>query len=199
MPIPEAFDDHAAVVRASRSALLPALQQAAISISDALESGRTCFAFGNGGSAADAQHFVAELVGHFRAPRPAFAAVALTTDPSVVTSLSNDLGFAEVFARQLSALARPGDVVVALSTSGRSPNVLGAARLASDLGCTVIGLTGGGGGELASLCHVLVDVPSSDTPRVQEIHGLCLHALVEEIEARLVGELGNGRDDAGIG
>jgi D-sedoheptulose 7-phosphate isomerase len=187
VPTTDAFDEHVALVQASRGLLPPHLDRAAGMIADAIGAGGTCLAFGNGGSAADAQHFVAELVGHFRSPRPALAAIALVTDPAVLTSVANDLGYDEVFARQVEALARPGDVVLAISTSGRSPNVVKAASAARGRGCTVIGLTAGGGGALATECDVVIDVPSTDTQRVQEVHGLCLHAMVDEVERRLDG------------
>ena len=186
-----AFDDHLTLVRESKDVLVPQLEAAAALLARSLASGGTCLAFGNGGSASDAQHFVAELVGHFSSSRRPYSAVALTTDPSVMTSVANDLGFDQVFARQVAALGRAGDVVLAISTSGRSPNVVAGAAVARSVGCAVIGLTAGGGGELAGLCDLVVDVPSVDTQRIQEVHALCLHTLVAELE-RL---LGDGDDD----
>lgn len=187
MSTSDPFDDHVSVVLASKSAMGPSLAAAGEMIGASLATGGTCFAFGNGGSAADAQHFVAELVGHFDRPRPARRAVALTTDPSVMTSVANDLGFDQVFARQVDALARPGDVVLAISTSGRSANVLAGALAAVDRGALVVGLTGGGAATLAEHCDLHLEVPSSDTQRVQEVHTLCLHILVGLIERRLGG------------
>jgi D-sedoheptulose 7-phosphate isomerase len=146
-----------------------------------LDGGRL-LAFGNGGSAADAQHFVAELVGRLARNRRALSAIALTTDPSVVTAVGNDLGFDAVFRRQVEAHGRPGDVVLAISTSGRSPNVLEAVRAARALGLRTVGLTGNGGGELAALVDDLVDVPHADTQRIQEVHVMVLHVLAQAVE-----------------
>lgn len=178
------FDDHAAVVERSR-AVLGELERAADLVAAAIAAGRVCFAAGNGGSAADAQHFVAELVGHFDGPRRALPAMSLGTDPAVLTSVANDVGFEQVFARQVDALARPGDVLLAISTSGRSANVLAAAGSMRRLGGQVVALTGGDGGELAAHADVVVAVPSSDTQRIQEVHGLLLHVLVSEVQRRL--------------
>jgi D-sedoheptulose 7-phosphate isomerase len=151
-------------------------------IAEALLGGRRLLAFGNGGSASDAQHFVAELVGRLAANRRALSAIALTTDPSVVTAVGNDLGFDAVFRRQVEAHGRPGDVALAISTSGRSPNVLAAVSAARSLGLRTIGLTGNGGGPLAPLVDDLVDVPHADTQRIQEVHIMVLHVLAQAVE-----------------
>ena len=151
-------------------------------IARALLAGGRLLAFGNGGSASDAQHFVAELVGRLAKNRRALSAIALTTDPSVVTAIGNDLGFDVVFARQVEAHGRPGDVVLAISTSGRSPNVLAAVRAARALGLRTIALTGNGGGPLAGLVDALVDVPHADTQRIQEVHIMVLHVLAQAVE-----------------
>ena len=148
----------------------------------AVSSGARVLSFGNGGSAADAQHFAAELIGRFQKERRALPAMALTTDPSVMTALANDLGYEAVFERQLEAHGREGDVALAISTSGRSPNVLQAVRAARSLGMLTVGLTGGGGGELAGLVDELIDVPSSSTQRIQEVHVMVIHMLCEAIE-----------------
>lgn len=147
-----------------------------------LLAGGRLLAFGNGGSAADAQHFVSELVGRLARERRALSAIALTTDPSVVTAVGNDLGFEAVFSRQVEAHGRPGDVALAISTSGRSPNVLAGARAARQRGLLVVGLTGNGGGPLAHLADELVDVPHADTQRIQEVHSMVLHVLAQCIE-----------------
>lgn len=162
-----------------------ALEQAVRVSVDALRGGRKLLLFGNGGSAAEAQHFAAELVNKFFKPRPPIRAVALTTDTSVLTSIGNDAGFETVFSRQIEALADAGDVALALSTSGGSPNVIRALRAARKRKMVTIGLTGEGGGKMAGLCDILLDVPSSRTPRVQEIHLIALHVLAEEIEKAL--------------
>jgi D-sedoheptulose 7-phosphate isomerase len=146
-----------------------------------LEGGRV-LAFGNGGSAADAQHFASELVGRLGRERRALSAIALTTDPSIVTAVGNDLGFQAVFARQVEAHGRPGDLAVAISTSGRSPNVLAGARAARERGLVTVGLTGNGGGGLAAAVDTLIDVPHSDTQRIQEVHVMVLHLLAQIVE-----------------
>jgi D-sedoheptulose 7-phosphate isomerase len=151
-------------------------------IAASLRAGGRLYTFGNGGSAADAQHFASELVGRFQKPRPALSALALTTDASAVTAISNDFGFERVFARQLEAHGRPGDVAFGITTSGRSPNVLAALRLAREMRLVAIGLTGKGGGEVKGLADILIDVSSDDTQRIQETHAMIVHALCEIIE-----------------
>jgi len=151
----------------------------------ALKSGGKILAFGNGGSAAEAQHFVAELVNKFLKPRPALRAVTLSADTSVLTCIGNDISYDAVFSRQIEALGDLGDIALGLSTSGNSPNVLEALRTAKAQGLVTIVLTGRGGGKSASLADILLDVSSPDTPRVQEIHLFLLHALAEEIETRM--------------
>jgi D-sedoheptulose 7-phosphate isomerase len=152
----------------------------------ALAAGGQILAFGNGGSAAEAQHFIAELVNKFGAPRPALRAVSLTTDTSVLTSIANDASFAAVFSRQIEALGRAGDVALALSTSGASPNVVRGLATARKRGLITVGLTGADGGKMGPLCDFLLRVPSKSTPRVQEMHLVLLHLLAAEIERDLV-------------
>lgn len=147
-----------------------------------LLSGGRLLAFGNGGSAADAQHFAAELVVRLTHERRALAAIALTTDPSVLTAAGNDLGFASVFRRQVEAHGRPGDVALGISTSGRSPNVVEGLRAARASGLYTIGLTGNGGATVAAMVDDLVDVPHADTQRIQEVHGMVLHVLAAVVE-----------------
>ena len=161
------------------------IARAAAAIGRAVAEGRTVFAFGNGGSAADAQHFAAELVGRFLRERAGLAAVALTPDASVLTSIANDYGFDRVFARQLEALGRPGDVALAISTSGRSRNVIAALDAAAAGGLTTIALTGGDGGPAGAAADIHVNVPDPSTPRVQEVHRTLLHAMCEYVEERL--------------
>jgi D-sedoheptulose 7-phosphate isomerase len=148
-----------------------------------LRAGGKVLAFGNGGSAADAQHFAGELVVRFLRSRPALAALALTTDPSVLTATANDLGFDQVFRRQIEAHGRPGDVALGISTSGRSPNVVLALTSARERGLLTVALTGNGGGLLPPLADVLIDVPHPETPRIQEVHGMVIHLLCEIVEA----------------
>ncbi|MHB8053789.1 MAG: D-sedoheptulose-7-phosphate isomerase [Candidatus Aminicenantales bacterium] len=167
---------------ATRSA---AFDRAITACVGALKSGRKILAFGNGGSAAEAQHFVAELVNKFLKPRPALRAVTLSTDTSVLTCIGNDVSYAAVFSRQIEALGDVGDIVLALTTSGNSPNVLEALKTAKEEGLVTIVLTGWSGGKSAPLADILLDVPSVETPRVQEIHLYLLHALAGEIEERM--------------
>jgi D-sedoheptulose 7-phosphate isomerase len=162
----------------------PRIEAVASRMAEALRRGGKILFFGNGGSAADAQHLAAEFVNRFLRERGPLAALALTTDTSALTSIGNDLGFDQIFARQVTALGRPGDVVVAISTSGDSPNVLQGVEAARRLGCTTVGLTGGAGGQLARVVDEAFVVPSKETPRIQETHitlGHALCALVEEL------------------
>lgn len=142
-----------------------------------LRSGSKLLVFGNGGSAAEAEHFVAELVGRYRLDRQPLAAIALTTDSSVLTSIANDYGFEQIFSRQLQAIARPGDIAVAISTSGNSLNILNAVDCARTMGLATIALTGSSGGKLAGLVQVCLKVPSDCTARIQEAHALLIHLL----------------------
>jgi len=162
------------------------LEAAAEAIARSVRAGGKVLLFGNGGSAAEAQHFAAELVnGMQHRGRPAIPAIALTTDTSSLTAIGNDRGFALVFSRQVEALGRPGDVAVALTTSGTSPNVVEALKTARTKGLVTVGLTGEGGGEVAPLADHLLDVPSRSTPRIQEAHLFILHLLAEELEDRV--------------
>src|SRR5262245_35993464 len=163
------------------------LLAAAEAIVESLRAGGKVLVFGNGGSAADAQHLAAELVGRFVRDRRALPALALTTDTSILTALGNDFGFEAVFRRQIEAHGRTGDVAIAISTSGRSPNVLEAARVARERGLVTIGLTGRGGGALAPMVDHLLDVPHQDTARIQEVHGMVVHVLCEIVEGAFAG------------
>jgi D-sedoheptulose 7-phosphate isomerase len=156
--------------------------EAASLIQDRLDAGGKLVVFGNGGSAADAQHLAAELVGRYRQDRKAIAAISLTTDSSALTSISNDYGFDTVFSRQLEAIAKPGDIVLAISTSGNSSNVIRAVALAKKLGIPSIGLTGRSGGKLLTLVDVCLQVPSDSTPRIQEAHSLIIHIISGIVE-----------------
>lgn len=160
--------------------------EAAGAVTAALRQGRTVFAFGNGGSAADAQHFAAELVGRYERERKAWAAIALTTDTSAITAVGNDYGFDRVFARQIEALGRPGDVAIGISTSGNSPNVLRGLEAANDRGLTTIALTGRGG-EAATIAKLSVKVDEGRTARIQEVHATLLHVICELVEQELNG------------
>ena len=168
--------------------LVPKISRVADILIEVVESGNTIFWCGNGGSAADSQHLAAELIGRFKSERRAIASVALTTDTSVLTCLGNDYGYDTIFSRQVSGLARQGDVLMCISTSGNSPNVVEAARVAIAKSVVTVALCGGDGGVLASLCDERVIVPDSDTARVQEMHILIGHILCDLIERSVVAD-----------
>ena len=149
---------------------------------ESLKKGNKILLFGYGGSAADAQHIAAELVGRYKTERKGLSAIALTTDTSAITSIANDYGYLHVFDRQVEALANKGDVVIGISTGGASANVISALRLANDLGCKTIGFSGRDGGEFNALCDVNLIAIAEDTPRIQEMHILIGHTLCHLIE-----------------
>jgi D-sedoheptulose 7-phosphate isomerase len=173
---------------AQDAALLATARKIAAAVIAALRSGNKLLIIGNGGSAADAQHIAAEIVGRYKQDRPACAAIALTTDTSALTAIANDYGFEQVFARQIEGLGARGDVLLALSTSGRSPNILAALRIARQRGFVTIGFTGITGEALTSLCDHLLVAPSDDTPVVQQIHLAVAHGICDEIEQTLMRE-----------
>ena len=177
-----AFDDAIALHQVVRDADATPVLAAADAIAGALKRGGKLLIFGNGGSAADAQHVAAELVGRFQRERMALAAVALTTDTSVLTSIGNDYAFERVFARQIEALGRAGDVALGISTSGASPNVVAALAAARALDMQTIALTGGDGGAVGQAAAIDVNVPSNATARVQEVHRTLLHVLCAIVE-----------------
>jgi D-sedoheptulose 7-phosphate isomerase len=172
----------------SDAALLATARSIAAVIINALRSGNKILLIGNGGSAADAQHIAAEIVGRYKQDRPAWAAIALTTDTSALTAIANDYGFEAVFARQVEGLGQRGDVLLALSTSGRSPNILAALRSARERGLVTIGFTGIKGEALGPLCDHLLVSPSDDTPVVQQIHLTFAHGICDEIEQAMLRE-----------
>jgi len=151
---------------------------------DCLCDGGKILLFGNGGSAADAQHIAAELVGRYKTGRKGLSAIALTTDTSSITSISNDFGYHHVFDRQVEALARQGDVVIGISTSGTSKNVISALRLASRMNCHTIGFSGKDGGEMNKICNINLIVPSEDTARIQEMHIILGHTICHLIDQK---------------
>ncbi|MCR4418637.1 MAG: D-sedoheptulose 7-phosphate isomerase [Clostridia bacterium] len=180
----EALAEHVAVTEGLKR-LKPAIAEAAAVVAEVVTgSGKILFC-GNGGSAADAQHIAGELVGRFLKERWPLPALALNGNTSVLTALGNDYGFEEIFARQVAALGQPGDVLVAISTSGNSPNVLRAAEVARAKGMKVIGLTGAVGGKLKPLCDLCLCVPSASTPRIQEMHILVGHIICQLVEEAL--------------
>ena len=182
--IQEAIRIHQDAVRAleAQTDLLVAMAER---LAECARGGRRIYTLGNGGSAADAQHIAAEIVGKYRRHRSGWPAVALTTDTSLLTAVSNDYGFDAVFERQIDALARKGDVVWVLSTSGRSANVLRASMKARELGAHVIGFTGGDGGELPKFCDQCLIAAAETSDRIQEIHQLAYHAICQLLEEEL--------------
>ena len=163
-------------------AALAALNEAAAQTIAAIRAGGKLLVCGNGGSAADAQHIATEFVVRLAADRPALPAMALTVDSSIMTAAANDYAFDRIFARQIEAIGKPGDVLLAISTSGRSANVLAAARTARAAGLRTVGLTGAGGGEMATACEVVIHVPSSVTAIIQQLHITLAHILCAKVE-----------------
>jgi len=178
----EALDEHIRAVQQLRD-LAPVIQELGQKLSDCIRNGGKILWMGNGGSAADCQHLAAELVGRFRKEREAMASISLTTDTSILTAVGNDYGYDEVFRRQVLALCAPGDVVIGLSTSGNSPNVLRGLEAAKSKGGFLVGFTGEGGGKMKDICDISLRVPSSNTARIQEMHITVGHILCEIIEA----------------
>ena len=178
----QSLEEHLQALNSVLDAGLAKVESSGRVICDALIAGNKILLCGNGGSAADAQHIAAELVGRYEDQRRPYPAISLTTDTSALTALSNDFGYEEVFARQVQALASPGDVLIAISTSGKSPNVVRAAESASSLGCKVIGLTGRHAEPLADYCFITVQVLSERTARVQEAHITIGHLWCEMVD-----------------
>jgi D-sedoheptulose 7-phosphate isomerase len=183
-----ALEEHRRVADAMIATLAPAIEAAAAKLIASYRAGGKLLAMGNGGSAADAQHFVAEMVGRYRRERRAFPAIALTVDPSIVTAVANDYGYEEVFARQVRAHARPGDVVFGISTSGNSGNVCRALEAARAAGAVTIALGGGSGGRMKELADLSIVAPTSDTPRIQECHITVIHVLCDLVEEELAAD-----------
>lgn len=185
------FRDSAELKLAAVEPLAPVIARAAGVLAGCLEAGGKILACGNGGSAADAQHFAAELLNRFEMERPGLAAVALTTDSSTLTSIANDYAYEQIFSKQVLALGRPDDVLLAISTSGNSPNVNAAVSAASEQGLRVVALSGRDGGAMAGLLgprDVEIRVPAERTARVQEVHLLAIHCLCDLVDQALFGE-----------
>ena len=176
------LQEHLVTIQKVIDSKLADIERSGQLICEALSSGKKVLLCGNGGSAADAQHIAAELVGCYEKQRRSWPAIALTTDTSALTAVSNDLGYEQVFARQILGLAQPGDVLVAISTSGKSKNVLRAVEQAREIGCKTIGLTGATADPLSSLCDVVVAVPSTRTSRIQEVHITVGHLWCEMVD-----------------
>jgi D-sedoheptulose 7-phosphate isomerase len=189
--IQQQFKDSAATKAAALAAMATPIEAAARRMVHSLAAGGKVMACGNGGSAADSQHFAAELLNRFEKERPPLAAIALTTDTSTLTSIANDYRYEDVFAKQIQALGRPGDVLLAISTSGNSPNVIEAIHTAHARGVTVVALTGKAGGKIAALLDandIHLCVPAERTARIQEVHLLTIHCLCDGIDALILGE-----------
>lgn len=185
------FEDSARLKHEASQVLAQPIADAIELITSAFAADHKLLICGNGGSASDSQHLAAELVGRFERERPELGAIALTTDSSILTAVGNDYSFEQVFARQVRALGRPGDVLVAISTSGNSPNVLAAARAAQERGLSIVAMTGRGGGALGELLgpsDVHLCVPHERTMRIQEVHLLILHCICDGIDAVLLGD-----------
>ena len=176
---------HIEVIRMVDETLAAPVAECALLLIDALQKGHKILTMGNGGSAADAQHFAAEMVGRFLMERKALPAIALTTDTSILTAVGNDYGFDDVFKRQVEALAEPGDVLIGISTSGNSTNIKRAFEVGTEVGAKTIGLLGRDGGEIASKTDFNLTVSSQETPRIQEAHLVIIHILCDLVEKGL--------------
>lgn len=176
------FLNHLEVGKKSLDQLSNSIEKAAQICIDSLKQGNKLILFGNGGSASDAQHIAAEIVGRYKTNRIGLPAIAINTDTSIITAVSNDFGYSQVFKRQIQALANNGDTLIGISTGGTSNNVVEALKISRDIRCPTIGLSGKGGGDFSDLCDVNIIVPSSDTARIQEIHILIGHILCHLID-----------------
>lgn len=179
--------EHCAVFDRIEAELAGQIARIAVRLVETMKIGNKLLIMGNGGSAADAQHFAAEIVGRFKMERPALPAIALSTDTSIITAIGNDYGFERIFSRQVEALAAPGDALIAISTSGNSANILQALLTGRQAGCSAIGLLGKDGGTIKEICDLSLIIPSDDTPRIQEGHITVIHILCDLIEQTLFG------------
>ena len=173
---------HQETINNTIEVMVPDIQKASELIVNTLKSGNKILLVGNGGSAADAQHIAAELTGRYKSERRGLPAIALTTDTSALTAISNDYGYTRVFDRQVEALANKGDLLLGISTSGNSDNIISALALAKELGCNTLGLSGKNGGKMNEVCNLNLVIPSSDTPRIQEMHILIGHILCQAVD-----------------
>ena len=176
------FEEHLKTSQATFESISYSVEVAAKLCIDCLKNSNKIILFGNGGSAADAQHIAAELVGRYKTERKGLAAIALTSDTSALTAIGNDYGYNRVFERQVEAIANKGDVAIGISTGGRSVNVATALKLAKDLDCKTIGFSGRGGGEMNELCDINIVVPAQDTARIQEMHIVIGHTICHLID-----------------
>ncbi len=180
----EAIKTHKKLLAEYETSCVDTVVAAAGMITDSLGNGGCIYLCGNGGSAADAQHIAGELIGRFKRERKALAAVALTTDTSILTSIGNDYGFEDIFTRQVEGLIKPGDILWAISTSGTSANVVAAAKLAKEKGASVLGFTGKGKTELEQICDLCLSIEAPNTAAAQEIHQLAYHTICDLVEQK---------------
>lgn len=180
--IEEEFASHLETIQKVSQTMGEPLEKAASIVVDALKKGNKIILFGNGGSAADAQHIAAELTGRYKTERRGLPGLALTTDTSALTAIGNDYGYDRVFDRQVESLAQSGDVLIGISTSGNSTNVINAFHIGQEIGCKIVGFTGRDGGAMDALCDVNLIVPSDNTPRIQEMHILFGHTICHIID-----------------
>jgi len=173
---------HQETISKTIETMIPSIQNASELMVKALKSGNKVLLIGNGGSAADAQHIAAELTGRYKSERRGLPAIALTTDTSALTAISNDYGYGHVFNRQVEALAHPGDLLIGISTSGNSDNIISALETAKEIGCTTLGMSGKSGGKMNEVCDLNLIIPSDDTPRIQEMHILIGHILCQAVD-----------------
>jgi len=180
--IEKELNAHKQTIEKTIKVMIPQIEEASKLIIETLKKGNKVLLCGNGGSASDAQHIAAELTGRYKTERKGLAGIALTTDTSALTAIANDYGYDRVFDRQVEALAREGDLLIGISTSGNSMNVMSAFAVAKLLGCRTIGLSGKEGGDMNRICHLNLIVPSDDTPRIQEMHILIGHILCQAVD-----------------
>jgi D-sedoheptulose 7-phosphate isomerase len=180
--IEQELQSHKDTIEKTILTMTPTIEKACKLMVDTLKNGNKILLCGNGGSAADAQHIAAELTGRYKSERGALPAIALTTDTSALTAIANDYGYNRVFDRQTEALANQGDLLIGLSTSGNSENILSALALAKKLGCQTLGMSGKDGGKMSEICDINLIIPSNDTPRIQEMHILLGHILCQAVD-----------------
>ena len=176
------FEAHKKTIEATIEKLIPNVEIASQMIIDTLKNGNKILLCGNGGSASDAQHIAAELTGRYKSERRGLPGIALNTDTSALTAIANDYGYDRVFDRQVEALANKGDLLIGISTSGNSANVISALKVAKEMGCSSLGLSGRDGGTMSEVCDLNIIVPSDDTPRIQEMHILIGHTLCQAVD-----------------
>jgi len=180
--IKKEFELHLQTIQDVQNNMETKLESAAKLVVETLKNGNKILIFGNGGSAADAQHFAAELTGRYKTERRGLPAIALTTDTSALTAIGNDYGYDRVFDRQVESLASKGDLLIGISTSGNSKNVLNAFTLGKEIGCNIIGMSGRDGGAMNEASNINLVIPSNDTPRIQEMHILFIHTLCQIVD-----------------